>query len=199
VRALAKTGREPAKGGRANTGREIRRMITLLKVHFRLRALLAVVAVLLASPRAFGRAAEPSGHEDDANQIALTSQPSGPPRPGAARREADPWRAQLASTPGREAPSSGGAAPPETRAEIDYDDLDRVTQVRRYVPASAATVTATETYAYNALEGFSIFDGALVDDQRPRLDGAGKASAAVPASDENGNAVNNGPANSYLP
>jgi RHS repeat-associated protein len=32
-------------------------------------------------------------------------QPSGPPRPGAARRRAGPWRAQLASTPGRDAPT----------------------------------------------------------------------------------------------
>jgi RHS repeat-associated protein len=84
-------------------------------VHFWLRVLLTV-GVLLASPRAFGRA-EPSGHEDDANQLALTSQPSGPPRPGAARREAGPWRAQREAR-ARQAVThrhSGGAAPQPLR------------------------------------------------------------------------------------
>jgi RHS repeat-associated protein len=82
---------------------------------------------------------------------------------------AGPGRAELASTPGRVAPSLGGAAP-------------RVTEVRRYVPATATDVSATETYAYNALGGFSVYDGVAVDDQRARLDGAGKASAAIPAT-----------------
>src|ERR1700704_4670352 len=68
------------------------------------------------------------------------------------------------------------------RQEVSYDDLDRVTEVQRYVPPDATSPIYIETYAYNALGGFSIYDGAVVDDQRPRLDGAGKASAAVPAT-----------------
>jgi RHS repeat-associated protein len=35
--------------------------------------------------------------------------PSGPPRPGGARRRVGPWRAQLASTPGRATPYRSGA------------------------------------------------------------------------------------------
>ncbi len=71
---------------------------------------------------------------------------------------------------------------PDMREEIEYDDLDRVTEVRRYLPANATAPSYTETYAYNALGGFSIYDGVTMDDQRPRLDGNGKSSAGVPAT-----------------
>jgi YD repeat-containing protein len=71
---------------------------------------------------------------------------------------------------------------PEMRQEIGYDALDRVTEVRRYVPASAPTPAYTETYAYNALGGFAVYDGVNVDHRRSRLDGGGLASAGIPAS-----------------
>ena len=71
---------------------------------------------------------------------------------------------------------------PDMRREISYDTLDRVTEVRRYVPPTATTPAHTETYAYNALGAFSVYDGVIVDDQRPRLSGGGKASAGIPAS-----------------
>jgi RHS repeat-associated protein len=71
---------------------------------------------------------------------------------------------------------------PELRQEIEYDALDRVTEVRRYVPASASTPTHVERYAYNALGGFTLFDGEPVDHQRPRLDGNGAASAGMRAT-----------------
>ena len=71
---------------------------------------------------------------------------------------------------------------PDMRREIDYDDLDRVTEVRRFVPPNATTPTHVETYAYNALGGFSVYDSVVMDDRRPRLDGTGTASAGIPAS-----------------
>jgi RHS repeat-associated protein len=71
---------------------------------------------------------------------------------------------------------------PDMRREIDYDDLDRVLEVRRFVPATATTPTHVESYAYNALGGFSVYDGVVMDDRRPRLDGAGTASAGISAS-----------------
>ncbi|MFZ5896860.1 MAG: RHS repeat-associated core domain-containing protein [Myxococcota bacterium] len=71
---------------------------------------------------------------------------------------------------------------PEMRQEITYDALDRVTEVRRYVPANASVPAYIETYAYNALGGFSIYDGTIMDDKRPRLDGGGVASAGIPAT-----------------
>ena len=71
---------------------------------------------------------------------------------------------------------------PGMRQEIAYDDLDRVTEVRRYVPPNATTPAYTESYAYNALGGFSTYDSIAVDHQRPRLDGTGKASAGIPAT-----------------
>src|SRR5882724_8630733 len=43
---------------------------------------------------------------------------SGPPRPGTARRRVGPWRAQLASTPGRAAPYSSGATCPWGKASV---------------------------------------------------------------------------------
>jgi hypothetical protein len=98
VRALAKTGREPAKGGGAITNPNARRMGTAVGMHFWLGALLTVVA-LLASSRAFGHA-EPFRHEDDASQIVRVPLPSGPPRraqPGVRRAPgARSWRARPA-------------------------------------------------------------------------------------------------------
>ena len=61
-----------------------------------------------------------------------------------------------------------------------YDLLDRVTEVRTTIKATSAV--EVETYAYNALGGFSTYDSAPVDHQRPRLDGNGSASAGVPAT-----------------
>jgi RHS repeat-associated protein len=69
---------------------------------------------------------------------------------------------------------------PDMRQEVDYDALDRVTRVRRYAPPDATAPAYIETYAYNALGSFSIYDGVVMDDQRPRLDGNGKASAGIP-------------------
>jgi YD repeat-containing protein len=71
---------------------------------------------------------------------------------------------------------------PDMRQEITYDDLDRVTQVQRFVPATATVSAYTETYAYNALGAFSVYDGVAVDDHRPRLSGGGTASAGIPAT-----------------
>ncbi len=71
---------------------------------------------------------------------------------------------------------------PDMHREIDYDDLDRVTAVRRFVPPNATTPTHVETYVYNALGGFSVYDGVAMDDRRARLDGSGTASAGVSAS-----------------
>jgi RHS repeat-associated protein len=71
---------------------------------------------------------------------------------------------------------------PETRREIEYDSLDRVVEVRRYVPASDSAPAYVERYSYNALGGFSVYDNAVVDDQRPRLAGGGTASAGIPAT-----------------
>ena len=69
---------------------------------------------------------------------------------------------------------------PETTSTITYDLLDRVTEVRTTIKATSAV--EVEAYAYNALGGFSTYDSAPVDHQRPRLDGNGSASAGVPAT-----------------
>lgn len=71
---------------------------------------------------------------------------------------------------------------PEMRREIEYDNLDRVTEVRRYVPPDSTTPAYTERYAYNALGGFSVYDNVTLEDRRPRLDGTGTASAGLPAT-----------------
>ncbi len=71
---------------------------------------------------------------------------------------------------------------PEMRLEISYDALDRVTEVQRFVPPGSTTPAHIETYAYNALGSFSIYDSQVVDDKRPRLDGSGTASAGIPAT-----------------
>jgi YD repeat-containing protein len=62
---------------------------------------------------------------------------------------------------------------------LTYDNLDRLSSVTRQV---GGVTVATETYAYNALGALSINAGVAVDHQRPRLDGAGVAGAAVPAT-----------------
>lgn len=78
---------------------------------------------------------------------------------------------------------TGGAYSARTRVEDArvgaHRALDRVTKVTREV--SGASV-AVEDYAYNALGALSVHAGAAVDHQRPRLDGAGNADAAVPAT-----------------
>ncbi|HEY0468939.1 MAG TPA: hypothetical protein VGC79_32325, partial [Polyangiaceae bacterium] len=71
---------------------------------------------------------------------------------------------------------------PGMRQVIGYDRLDRVTSVSRFVPPNATNAAYVEHYVYNALGSFSIYDGTIVDDQRPRLTGSGKASAGIPAS-----------------
>ncbi|HET7539731.1 MAG TPA: hypothetical protein VFK05_07660, partial [Polyangiaceae bacterium] len=71
---------------------------------------------------------------------------------------------------------------PGMRQEVGYDTLARVTSVSRFVPANATNAAYVEHYAYNALGSFSVYDGAVVDDQRARLSGGGKASAGIPAS-----------------
>jgi RHS repeat-associated protein len=59
-----------------------------------------------------------------------------------------------------------------------YDALDRLSKVTRV----ASGVTTVEDYAYNALGALKVNAGVALNDQRPRLDGAGTADAAVPAS-----------------
>jgi YD repeat-containing protein len=71
---------------------------------------------------------------------------------------------------------------PETTSTITYDLLDRITEVRTTIKATSAV--EVETYAYNSLGAFSVYDSVPVDHQRPRLDGNGAASAGVPATHE---------------
>jgi RHS repeat-associated protein len=68
---------------------------------------------------------------------------------------------------------------PEGRSEVDYDDLDRVVEVRRF---EGGALIETETYSYNAIGGFTVYDGLSLVDQRPRLTGGGTAPAAIPAA-----------------
>jgi hypothetical protein len=75
---------------------------------------------------------------------------------------------------GREARPALG---PEGVDQIDYDQLDRLTRVRRTL--NGATV-ATEGYGYNALGALAVNASVSMDHQRPRLDGGGLADAAVP-------------------
>jgi RHS repeat-associated protein len=77
---------------------------------------------------------------------------------------------------------------PDMRQEIDYDALDRVVQVRRFVPPDSGSPAYVERYAYNAIGGFSIYDNVVVDDRRPRVDGGGFAAAGIPNT-LNGTAV----------
>ncbi len=63
---------------------------------------------------------------------------------------------------------------------IAYDELDRLTRVTRQT-VDGVTLSV-EDYAYNALGALRLNAGAVLDHQRPRLDGAGLADAAVPAT-----------------
>jgi RHS repeat-associated protein len=97
------------------------------------------VRALAQTGREPGKGAAVTEHHADADTWLHASRnarrrPSGPPRPGAARRRAGPWRAQLASTPGRTACTSGGAAPHPLwlaqSQEIIYPELDAIGNVR---------------------------------------------------------------------
>jgi len=59
------------------------------------------------------------------------------------------------------------------------DALDRITSHTRQTPGQPDVVA---TYTYNALGALKTHAGVAVDDERPRLDGAGTAAAAIPAS-----------------
>ncbi len=64
---------------------------------------------------------------------------------------------------------------------LTYDELDRLTRVTRQTPDGVTL--SVEEYAYNALGALRVLNaGAVLDHQRPRLDGAGLADAAVPAT-----------------
>jgi RHS repeat-associated protein len=67
---------------------------------------------------------------------------------------------------------------PDGADTLEYDALDRLKKVTRV----ASGVTTVEDYAYNALGALKVNAGVVLDDQRPRLDGAGTADAAVPAN-----------------
>jgi RHS repeat-associated protein len=69
---------------------------------------------------------------------------------------------------------------PEGHTEVDYDTLDRVTEVWR--TPSGGSRTLEEQYTYDALGALSKNVDTTVDDQRPVLGGTGKASAGVPAT-----------------
>lgn len=68
---------------------------------------------------------------------------------------------------------------PDGADVFEYDALDRLKNVTREVGGIAVNV---ETYDYNALGALKLNAGVALDHQRPRLDGAGSADAAVPAS-----------------
>ena len=68
---------------------------------------------------------------------------------------------------------------PDGADVLEYDGLDRLKRVTRQVGGAAGAV---EDYAYNALGALKGNAGVTLDDQRPRVDGAGKADAATPAS-----------------
>lgn len=68
---------------------------------------------------------------------------------------------------------------PEGADVVEYDALDRVKNVSRDVDG---VIVATEAYDYNALGALKVNAGVTLDHQRPRLDGAGNADAAVPAT-----------------
>ncbi|MFO0740626.1 MAG: DUF4329 domain-containing protein [Labilithrix sp.] len=64
---------------------------------------------------------------------------------------------------------------PEGTETIEVDGLDRVKTVTR-------STGGVESYAYNSLGALATNAGVALDAQRPRLDGAGMADAAVPAT-----------------
>jgi RHS repeat-associated protein len=68
---------------------------------------------------------------------------------------------------------------PESDDRMVYDALDRLTKVTRQGSGAASIV---ETYDFNALGALKVNDGVILDHQRPRLNGAGNADAAVPAT-----------------
>ena len=68
---------------------------------------------------------------------------------------------------------------PEGDDVMEYDALDRLTKVTREV---AGGPSAVESYDFNALGALKTNAGVALDHQRPRLDGAGTADAAVPAT-----------------
>lgn len=63
---------------------------------------------------------------------------------------------------------------PDNTDTIEVDGLDRLARVTRG--------TYVENYAYNALGALTINANTPIDHQRPRLDGASNADAAVPAT-----------------
>jgi hypothetical protein len=115
--ALAKTGREPAKGGEPLTARTPAGSPVRRGPHWRLQALITLI-LLLASSSSLAHAAMPECA--DAANFAPTWQSPGPPRPAEGWRLAGPWRAQLASTPGRELSVCGGAAWGSDRRHCGY-------------------------------------------------------------------------------
>jgi len=70
-------------------------------------------------------------------------------------------------------------ADPDGVDVFEYDALDRLKKVTREVGGVAVSV---EDYDYNALGALKVNAGVALDHQRPCLDGAGLADAAVPAS-----------------
>jgi YD repeat-containing protein len=79
-------------------------------------------------------------------------------------------------------------ADPDGVDVLTYDALDRLTKLARYAP-DGVTPLAVEDYAYNALGALSLNAGVPLDHERPRLDGAGKAPSAVPATTPDGQTV----------
>ena len=68
---------------------------------------------------------------------------------------------------------------PDGADRFAYDALDRLKKVTREV---GGVDGAVEDYDYNALGALKLNAGIALDHQRPRLDGAGNADAAVPAT-----------------
>jgi RHS repeat-associated protein len=68
---------------------------------------------------------------------------------------------------------------PDGADVLEYDALDRLKKVTREVGGVPGEV---DDYDYNALGALKVNAGIALNDQRPRLDGAGSADAAVPAT-----------------
>jgi YD repeat-containing protein len=96
----------------------------------------------------------------------------------------------LSVTGSRRAPAGGGIiytasydpvgnpvtmTDPEGTDTLVYDGLNRLTQVSR-------SNGVVEDYAFNTMGALSVNAGALLNVQRPRLDGNGLADSAVPAT-----------------
>jgi RHS repeat-associated protein len=69
---------------------------------------------------------------------------------------------------------------PEGEDVFEYDALDRLKKATR--KDSLGVVIEVDEYDYNALGPLKKNANVILDDQRPRLDGAGLAPAAVPAT-----------------